>query len=139
MSKSGKPEPAVIAALLSGVAEATLPEIPTLFRCRASMLRQCGGDEASARLWETAADEVEEALTGHGEQRLTLEQAATESGYTKKHLRRLIHDGKLPEGPVGQIRRGDLPRKPNAGVAHDGRFSATSRTQLARAVAGGES
>lgn len=138
MSESRTPEPDVIAALLSGAAEATLPEIPTLFRCRASMLRQWGGAEASARLWETAAAEVGEALTRHEEERLFLEEAAAESGYTRRHLRRMILDGKLSDDADGRVRRRDLPRKGTASVAQGASPTPTSLTQLARAVAGGE-
>ena len=84
---------------------------------------------------------VEESLRRSGLARLTLPQAALESGYTRDHLRRLIDEGTIPNASVDSskaILRKDLPRKPGHGVAAVRSTVASSRLQAARAVAGRE-
>lgn len=78
----------------------------------------CG---ARAELLRRHAEEVEDALRRRQEERVTVDEAARISGYSEKHLRRLVRDGKLPAhrpgGDGGRIllQRGDLPRKPASG------------------------
>ncbi len=117
--------------------EVRLADLPAEFRERAATLRGDGGAEQPAIAWERAAQCVEEALTGHLDERLSLADAETESGYTRRHLRRLIRDGTLPEEPDGTIQRRHLPTKPGTGVASDLSPAPSSRVQLARAVADG--
>ncbi len=72
------------------------------------------GDPNSARLWQLAAAELDEALRTHGEQTLTLVEAAEVSGYTADHIGSLVRRGKIanygrPNAP--RVRRADLPIK----------------------------
>ena len=73
----------------------TLAELPSVFRQKAAMLRIDGGADQPAVAWERAAEEVERALRGHLDEPLSLDAAATESGYTRRHLKRLTRAGKL--------------------------------------------
>src|SRR5581483_5942280 len=66
------------------------------WRERAGALRTWGGSEGAARAGETAAAELEAALRAARDELLTLEAAATESGYSADHLGRLLRAGKLP-------------------------------------------
>lgn len=68
-----------------------------------------------AKVGRRFADRLDKWTKNYNEEELTLDQAAKESGFTKDHLFRLLHDGKLknvgePRAP--RIRREDLPRKP---------------------------
>ena len=72
------------------------------------------GDPNSARLWQLAAAELDEALRTLGEETLSLVEAAEASGYSSDHLGSLVRSGKLtnhgrPNAP--RVRRGDLPIK----------------------------
>src|SRR5581483_11980447 len=105
------------------------------WRERAGALRTWGGSEGAARAWETAAAELEAALRAARDELLTLEAAATESGYSADHLGRLLRAGKLPNAGrphAPRIRRGDLPRKP--GGLPQPVIGCISRTQIARSV-----
>lgn len=85
------------------------------WRARAATVRQWTADEGSARAFETAAEELEDAVRDAQDQELTLSEAARESGYSKRRLRELITSGKVPQaGRKGapRIKRADLPRKP---------------------------
>ncbi len=127
-----------------GVADAIpLPaDLPTAFKAIAADAREYTADERAAAIWERAAEMVEESLRRSGLERLTLPQAALESGYSIDHLRRLIDEGTIPDasGADGSkaILRMDLPRKPGHGVAAARPPVASSRVQAARAVAGRE-
>jgi hypothetical protein len=70
-----------------------------------------------AQLLERCADDLEECTMRWLDEGLTLQQASHESGYSMPHLRRLLRRGWLKdvavEGPV-LVRRGDLPKKPQA-------------------------
>lgn len=86
-------------------------DLPAVWRERADWLRQFG-DPNSARLWDTAARELDEALQAHGTYSLT--EAAKLSGFTADHLSSLIKKGRIPNaGREGapRIRRSDLPIK----------------------------
>jgi hypothetical protein len=119
-----------------------LADLPAAFRAIAANLREYGADDSRAAIWELAAGMVEESQRQSGRERLTLQQAATESGYTVDHLRRLIDEGTIPNASVADgsrsILRMHLPRKPGHGVAPAGPSVPSSRLQAARAVAGRE-
>lgn len=112
-------------------------ELPAFFRERAAILRRDAGAEQPAIAYDRAAVLLEEALRQELRAPLPLAEAALESGYTKKHLRRLIAEGKLAKESDGTILRINLPKKPGSDLAHPTTSYAPSRTQLARAVAKG--
>ena len=115
-------------------------DLPAAFRTIAADARRYTADERAAAIWERAADMVEDSLRQSGLERLTLQQAAQESGYSTDHLRRLIDEGTVPNasGHDGSksILRMHLPRKPGHGVAPVRPAAPSSRLQAARAVAG---
>ena len=115
----------------------TLAELPSVFSQTAAMLRSDGGADQPAVAWERAAEEVERALRGHLDEPLSLQDAATVSGYTQRHLKRLNRAGKLTIQDDGCVLRRHLPRKPGADVADDMPEVSCSRVQLARAVVDG--
>jgi len=89
-------------------------KLPSAWRTRAAKLREWGAPEATARLWEKAAAEVEQVLRRWDRTTLTLREAARESGYSADHLGALVRDGEIPNaGRKGapRIRRADLPVK----------------------------
>jgi hypothetical protein len=115
-----------------------LGDLPGSMREKAAELRDDFGAEGRARAVEWCADLVQEALDGHADEELTLAEATTESGYTRAHLLRLHRDEKMPMAANGTVLRRHIPRKPGHGVvANNVREVASSRSQLARAVAGG--
>ena len=86
-------------------------DLPAQWRDRAQFLSNFG-DPHSARLWQTAAVELERALQELGEETLTLVEAARISGYSADHLGSLIRKGKLPNygrTNAPRVRRVDLP------------------------------
>ena len=108
-------------------------------REKAAELRDDFGAEGQAKAMEWCADLVEQALEGHEGEALTITEAVTESGYTRAHLRKMHRDGKMPMEPDGTVLRRHVPRKPGHGVvASNGSPAASSRLQLARAVAEGD-
>ena len=115
----------------------SLGNLPSEFRDRADSLRIYGGADQPAIAWERAAQRIEEELTGHLEERLSLGEAATESGYTVSHIRRLIRECTIPVEEDGTVLRRHLPKKPGHGIAADVPETPSSRVQLARAVADG--
>ncbi len=127
-----------------GVADAIpLPaDLPTTFTAIAADAREYTADDRAAAIWERAAEMVEESLRRSGLERLTLLEAALESGYTVDHLRRLIDERPIPNASVADgsraILRMHLPRKPGHGLAAVRPTVASSRVQAARAVAGRE-
>ncbi len=127
-----------------GVADAIpLPaDLPTAFKAIAADAREYTADERAAAIWERAAEMVEESLRRSGLERLTLQRAAAESGYSRDHLRRLIDEGTIPDASAADgskaILRMDLPRKPGHGLAAVRPTVPSSRLQAARAVAEGE-
>jgi hypothetical protein len=88
----------------------TMPDVlPATWRERAHYVREYG-DSNTARLWVLAAKELEAALAAHGQETLTLVQAARESGFTADHLSASIKKGRIPNaGRDGapRIRRSD--------------------------------
>ena len=88
-------------------------DLPTTWRERAQFLSDYG-DPNSARLWQFAAAELDEALRTLGEETLTLVEAAGVSGYTSDHLGSLIRGGKIPNygrKHAPRVRRSDVPIK----------------------------
>ncbi len=99
------------------------------WREEAERLRTLEANGQAAAL-EQAASELEAAATAWASKRLTISEAAAESGYSEEHLRRLARNGELPVqrngGPKSRlyIRRGDLPTKRH----RDGREESESVT-----------
>ena len=93
------------------------------------------GDPNTARLWNMAAAELDEALEAFGEETLTLVEAAAVSGYTPDHLGSLIRRGKLtncgrPNAP--RVRRADLPIKKATSPGRPKRRRETAITNIAK-------
>ena len=83
------------------------------FRAEAAVLR-AWGSIAAAEAAETAASRIDAVLREWETETLSVADAATESGYSIAHLRRLVHEGRLQNAGEGRrlkIRRSDLPRK----------------------------
>ena len=83
------------------------------WREEADLLRGYGAEEA-ATATEKHAREVIEAVKRAEDDELTLTEAASESGYSKRRLRELVSEGSIPNaGRKGapRIRRADLPHK----------------------------
>ena len=96
--------------------EAHFGTLATRWREEAERLRTLEANGQAAAL-EQAARELEAAAAAWASKRLTISEAAAESGYSEEHLRRLTRNGELPAdrngGPQSQlyVRRGDLPTK----------------------------
>lgn len=97
----------------------SLEELIVRLREEADLLRR-RGLEREAALEESIVDEIETALWAHAHEELDLHDAADESGYSRKRLRELVREGKIPDvrpegssGPI-RVRRCDLPRKPSS-------------------------
>ena len=93
----------------------TMLGLANRWRARALDVRTWAAAEGSARALEGCADELEAAVREARDETLTLEQAADESGYSKRRLRELLAGGAVPNaGRKGapRIRRAELPRKP---------------------------
>src|SRR5438309_121925 len=84
---------------------------------RADFLHQFG-DPNSARLWRTAAVELERALASFGAETLTPDEAARLSGYSPDYIRKQIAAGDLTNAGrknAPRVRRADLKAKPPRG------------------------
>lgn len=89
-------------------------ELLSTWRAEADVLRSYG-DDRGADLVEHLAVRLETALRKAQHEELTLDQAAQASGYSKRRLRELVAEGKVPNaGEKGRPRilRADLPKKP---------------------------
>ena len=76
------------------------------------------GQEALAVNAESYADELEDHINQCRFEKLTLKQAAVESGYSRDSITRMASEGKLENvGVKGNplYRRCDLPKKPTNG------------------------
>ena len=88
-------------------------DLLNLWRQRAELLRENGAG-GHAKAVERCVDELETWDATHEKEALTLAEAVVVSGYSEKHLRRLVEQGELEDvGTDGKLalRRGDLPRK----------------------------
>lgn len=108
--------------------------LPAEWRRRAQFLDDFG-DPNTACLWHIAAAELDLALQAHGDETLTLVEAAEVSGYTADHIGSLIRNGKLtnvgrPNAP--RVRRADLPIK---SPSSPGRPAPAARKQRRKAAA----
>ena len=114
---------------------AELADLSASWRTLAATLRPYA--DAAAVAYERAADALDAALDAKNGARLTLREAARESGYSADHLGRLLRQGLIPNAGrprAPRIRRADLPRRaalPNAGEG----AMLQSPGNLARAVA----
>ena len=93
------------------------------WRHEAATLRDRYADHRLATSVETHARELHEAMQLRAHLELTLQDAATESGYSVAHLRHLIAKGELQNvGRRGRprVRRGALPSKPHMKRAQRG-------------------
>lgn len=94
-----------------------LEGLPSRWQDEADTLRSHGA-EGQATTLERCATDLDVALRAFRQEELTLREAAAWSGYSRKRLREMVREGKLPdnrpEGSQGTIyvRRCDLPRKP---------------------------
>ena len=87
--------------------------LATSWRGQAAALRRYGAD-AQAAVLEQCAEDLETTLRETQVESLTLEAAASESGYSYSALQKKVASGELSN--VGskncpRVRRGDLPRK----------------------------
>jgi hypothetical protein len=86
------------------------------WRAEAARLRTLEAHGQAAALAQ-AADELEASTAAWRSELLTIQEAATESGYSEEHLRRLTRRGDLAVERNGgrrsriRVRRGDLPIK----------------------------
>ena len=89
-------------------------DLPAFWRSRADEIERYAPPVAEA--FRVAAGELMAALHEAANTELTLDEAAAESGYSKRTLRQFVSGGSIPNaGRKGapRIRRGDLPRKAN--------------------------
>lgn len=94
------------------------------------------GDARGAELLETVAGQLDAAMREAADEVLTLEEAAKASGYSKRRLRELVAEGKVPNaGEKGRPRllRRDLPVKPGKRRPSTG----YDASEHARAILGG--
>ena len=108
---------------------AELPaDLVSEFREAAELFRE-HADESVARTYERCAQLLEDALSEQEETPLALQEAAEESGYSVRHLRRLMLDGAIPNARPGadpRILREHLPRKPGHRIAPPPRQDASA-------------
>lgn len=91
----------------------TPAELPEQWRELAKQQRRLGAD-AQARILDFCADELMASFHRAGDELLSLNRAAQESGYSPDHIARLVREGTIPNSgrkskPL--IRRRDLPQK----------------------------
>jgi len=117
-----------------------MPEnLAARWRARAEDVRRFAPAAAEAFL-EVARD-FEEWLRDQVLEPLSLHEAALESGYSVRHLRRMIRAGILPNVGTDDepaVLRRDLPRKPGhhvPGLAEVREGGPSSKVQVARAIA----
>src|SRR5437016_8089965 len=85
------------------------------WRMRRDELARLGAQVDGAKLCDEVLAEFEAVISSEDEALLALREAATRSGYSADHLRRLVRLGRLPARRDGRrlfFRAGDLPRKP---------------------------
>jgi len=112
-------------------------DLPAEWREKAEELRRFGAEEQALSI-EWCADDLAHTCRVWQEEPLTLSEAAHESGYSPRHLSRLVNDGTIPNlGTPGapRLTRSDLPKKPGHGIAPLRPDVASSIAQVARAIA----
>ena len=112
-----------------------LADLSASWRALAATLRPYA--PAAALAYERAADGLDATLDAQQNARLTLREAARESGFSADHLGRLVREGRIPNAGrlhAPRIRRADLPRQaPLPGAGNNTNLQ--SPGNLARAVA----
>lgn len=92
-----------------------LADLADEWRDNAAVLRQAGFDRM-ADTYKRHARQMETAEKARRNEQLTVAEAAKESGYSRKRLRALVREGRIPDDRDDRgrilIRRGHLPRKP---------------------------
>lgn len=106
---------------------------------RAQLLRECGGNENAAQLWERAAAEVETAMVLYADEGLSLTEGGRESGYSADHLGREVRSGHIENvgrANAPRVRRGDLPYKAGRlrGRLAPDEIRSSGRAQIARSI-----
>jgi hypothetical protein len=95
--------------------------LPELWRAEAEILRRRGAGP-QADVLESCATELEEREQTRELERLSLEQAAAESGFSYSALQKMVAQGEITNvGRKGKplVRRGELPRKARRGQMPD--------------------
>jgi len=95
----------------------TRDEFVVRWRTRLAEWARIGALVDGAKLCEEVLADFEAVTRAEDDAELSLSEAATESGYSSDHLRRLHRMGRLPAFRRGRslfFRSGDLPRKPTA-------------------------
>jgi len=93
----------------------TREDFLTRWRTRQSEWARIGALVDGARVCEEVLQDFEAVTRAEDDAELSLSEAATESGYSSDHLRRLHRKGQLTAYRKGRslfFRSGDLPRKP---------------------------
>ena len=106
------------------------------WRDRAQFLSDFG-DPNSAKLWLTAAAELERALASVADETLSLVEAARISGFTADYLGHLVKTGKIKNaGRKGapRIRRADLPEKRSNGPGRPARRRTVDIRRIAHSL-----
>ena len=97
-----------------------IKDLTDSWRSEAAVLRARGAD-LQARVLEGCVAELVEYAERRQLEELTVSQAASESGFSEAHLRRLVSEGRLSNcGRKGipRLRRGELPRKARRSTSH---------------------
>jgi len=95
----------------------TRKDFVTRWRTRQSEWARIGALVDGARVCEDVLEDFDAVTRAEDDAELGLSEAASQSGYSSEHLRRLHRVGKLPAYRKGRnvfFRSGDLPRKPIA-------------------------
>ena len=107
-----------------------LLDLAARWREEAGLLRGYGASEAAAAA-ESHAEQLTEAIEEADHEKLTLDEAARASNYSKRRLRELVADGSIPNyGRKGapRIQRKDLPKRAGSVKKADS-FDASSEAQ----------
>lgn len=95
------------------------------------------GAHRQAEALESAAEDLQKRISYWTKKPLSPAKAATESGYTADHIRRLIREGKVPNAgdeSSPRIERRHVPRKPGHALGNVSGERVGSRSRVARAV-----
>jgi hypothetical protein len=93
----------------------TREDFVSRWRARRDELARLGAHVECAKLCDEVLADFEAVTTAEDEALVGLQDAATRSGYSADHLRRLHRLGKLPARRDGRrlfFRTGDLPKRP---------------------------